>query len=177
MTNHTPEMLILRRRHATRAVKAVAARLGVAAALLAAAAIALAAAFCSEGCATATIRPNAKDYRAPVSVKMTTTGYCNCRKCCDWKYTWYGKPVTLSGRPKKVGLTASGVRAHAGTIAADTSLYPFGTIIEIPGYGYGRVEDRGGGIKKQHIDLWFPRHKDALEWGKREKIVKVWLPK
>lgn len=31
-----------------------------------------------------------------------------------------------------------------GTIAADTKYYPFGTRMEIPDYGQGVVEDRGG---------------------------------
>lgn len=155
-----------------RANMAIAAKFGAVALV-----VAIAAALFSEGCATASIKPDAKNYRPPKVVKMTTTGYCNCRKCCQWRYTWLGKTVTLSGKPKKVGVTASGTRAHPGTIAADTSIYPFGTIIEIPGYGYGRVEDRGGAIKGQHIDLWFSRHRDALEWGKKNTNVRVWLPK
>ncbi len=36
---------------------------------------------------------------------------------------------------------------HDGTIAADTDHYPFGTRMYIPGYGWGKVEDRGGAIK------------------------------
>ena len=74
-------------------------------------------------------------------------------------------------------MTASGTRAHLGTLAADTSYYPFGTIIEIPGYGYGRVEDRGGAIKGQHVDAWFFSHDQAMQWGKKRLPVKVWLPK
>ena len=52
-----------------------------------------------------------------------------------------------------------------------------GTIIEIPGYGFGRVEDRGGAIKGQRLDLWFRRHGDALKWGKKNVKVRVWIPK
>jgi 3D (Asp-Asp-Asp) domain-containing protein len=44
----------------------------------------------------------------------------------------------------------------------------------IEGYGYGRVEDRGGGIKGEHIDLYFPTHRQALQWGRQVKRVKVW---
>ena len=43
-------------------------------------------------------------------------------------------------------MTASGTRARHGTLAADTSVLPFGTVVEVPGYGFGRVEDRGGAI-------------------------------
>ncbi|MBX7245378.1 MAG: 3D domain-containing protein, partial [Candidatus Sumerlaeaceae bacterium] len=37
--------------------------------------------------------------------------------------------------------------SRMGTIAADTSYYPFGTRMYIPGYGWGVVGDRGGAIK------------------------------
>ena len=52
-----------------------------------------------------------------------------------------------------------------------------GTIMEIPGYGYGRVEDRGGAIKgRNRIDLWHSRHGDAIKWGRKDLTVRVWLP-
>lgn len=133
------------------------------------------------GCATAQIRPDSRNYQRPYSTVLTVTGYCNCRKCCSWRYNWYGRPVFASGpaagKPKKIGMTASGTRAHWGTLAADTSRYPFGTILYIPGYGYGRVEDRGGAIKGDHVDAWFHSHDKAMQWGKKRLPVKVWLPK
>lgn len=46
----------------------------------------------------------------------------------------------------------------------------------IEGYGYGRVEDRGGAIKGQHVDLFFRTHQQALEWGRQTLKVKVWFP-
>lgn len=145
---------------------------------LAAAAVALA---FSGGCLSLSMRPNGRDFQQPRTETVLATGYCNCQKCCGWKYTWYGRPVIASGkskgRAKKVGVTASGTRARHGTIAADTSVYPMGTIIEIPGYGFGRVEDRGGAVKGGHIDLWFRRHAEALKWGRKNVKVRVWLPK
>lgn len=99
------------------------------------------------------------------------TGYCNCGKCCGWRRSWFGlgQPVYNYGKrrglPKQVGITAVGKPAHRGTIAADTKVYPFGTRLEIPGYGVGTVEDVGGAIKGNHIDLWFPSHTEARRWG------------
>jgi 3D (Asp-Asp-Asp) domain-containing protein len=114
-------------------------------------------------------------------VTLQTTGYCKCGKCCGWKRNWLLRPVyssgPLKGKPKKVGITASGTKAKRGTIAADTRYYPFGTVMYIEGYGYGKVEDRGGGIKGQHVDLFFRTHQQALEWGRKTVKVKVWLPK
>ena len=159
-----------------RGLRGVSARIFLAAALASLSALAL-----SGGCRTVSIHPNSRDYEPPREMSALSTGYCNCKKCCDWQHTWYGRAVhakgKLKGKPKKVGITASGTRARPGTIAADTSLFPFGTIIHVPGYGYGRVEDRGGAIKDRHIDLWFRRHGDALKWGRRQVKVKVWYPK
>ena len=107
-------------------------------------------------------------------IVLETTGYCKCGECCGWRRTWYGRPVTTSGQPKQVGITASGVRARPGTLAADTSLFPFGTTMHIPGYGYGVVQDRGGDIKGRHIDLYFQSHRVAEEWGRKKVKVRVW---
>ena len=111
--------------------------------------------------------------------ELLVTGYCNCGKCCGWRKKWFffGEPVydygNLRGTPKKVGVTASGAVAAKGTIAADPTVYPFGTRIWIPGYGSGTVQDIGGSIKGAHIDIWFPSHGEALAWGARKLKVKV----
>lgn len=119
----------------------------------------------------------------PIVKVMEVTGYCNCGICCSWEYPWYspfglfGSPVISAGpnkgKPKAVGQTAWGTQATYGTVAADASL-PFGTILFIPGYGYGRVEDRGGAIKGDKLDLWFPSHTIAKQWGRKKVAVKIW---
>ncbi len=64
-----------------------------------------------------------------------------------------------------------------GTIAADTTYYPFGTEMFVPGYGWGIVEDRGSAIKGPlHIDLYFNSHQDALQWGRRKVTVEIYPP-
>jgi 3D (Asp-Asp-Asp) domain-containing protein len=107
------------------------------------------------------------------------TGYCNCRKCCSWEYKWiwFGESVyssgKMKGKPKKVGITASGKKAKHGTVATDPKVFPFGTILDIPGYGTATVEDIGGAIKGRHIDIWFPSHKEAKKWGVKKLKIKV----
>lgn len=132
-----------------------------------------------SGCAGVRIRPPKRVADVEERV-MLTTGYCGCKKCAGWHRNWLLRPVYSSGpnkgKRKKVGITASGAKARKGTIAADPR-YPFGTVMDIPGYGYGRVEDRGGAIRGDHIDLFFKKHKDALRWGKRNKKVKIWIPR
>ncbi|MDA3798275.1 MAG: 3D domain-containing protein [Kiritimatiellae bacterium] len=133
--------------------------------------------FLFSGCST--IKPpkgvNAQTYT------IETTGYCSCGKCCGWKRNWMFRPVYSSGpnkgKRKEVGITASGTKARRGILAADTSIFPFGTIMEIPGFGYGIVEDRGGAIKGYKVDIFFPKHKEALNWGRQSLKVKVWKPK
>ncbi|MEJ2201059.1 MAG: 3D domain-containing protein, partial [Desulfuromonadaceae bacterium] len=60
---------------------------------------------------------------------------------------------------------------HEGTIAADWNYYKPGTRIYIPGYGWGRVEDKGSAIKgADRLDLFMDSHQQALEWGRRSVI-------
>lgn len=132
------------------------------------------------GCAIWMAREDDSDIRGRY-VTIVTTAYCPCGKCCDWVYDAHRRPVHSKGRrkgqPKVVGQTASGVMAHPGTIAADTRYYPMGTLLYVPGYGYGTVEDRGGAIRGRHrLDLYFPTHQEAQLWGRRKLQVVVFPP-
>ncbi len=77
------------------------------------------------------------------------------------------------------GITYSGVRVKRdlySTIAADTSIYPIGSVLFIPGYGYGVVADTGSAIKGNKIDLYYETVQDVYDqWGKKE--VEVYLVK
>lgn len=111
--------------------------------------------------------------------EMTVLAYDAGPESTNWKRNWLGQKVVASGpnkgQRKKVGITASGTKAQPGTIAADTSYYPFGTVMYVPGYGYGRVEDRGGSIKGPDIiDVFFKSRKKALEWGRQKLRVRIW---
>ena len=111
------------------------------------------------------------------TIKIKTTAYCKCQKCCGWKTNWLGHPVYSSGRlkgkKKIIGQTASGKIAKKGTIAADTQHFPFKTKMFIPGYGHGIVQDRGSAIKGYHLDLYFPSHQEAINWGVRYVNVTI----
>ncbi len=114
-------------------------------------------------------------------VTIETTAYCPCGKCCEWRLDAKGNPVHTSGRakgkPKVVGLTSSGRKAVPGTLAADLRHYPVGTVIYIPGYGYGCVDDTGGDIRgKRRLDLFFNTHKEAQKWGRQRLRCVVFPP-
>ena len=91
-------------------------------------------------------------------VEMNVSAYCPCYKCCG-EYA--------------DGITASGIPAEGLMIAAPPE-YAFGTIMDVPGYGRAAVRDRGGAIKGNKIDLLFPDHQSALEWGRQYLTVKVY---
>lgn len=75
------------------------------------------------------------------------------------------------------GVTFSGVHVHRGlysTIAADPAVFPIGTILYIPGYGYGVVADTGSAINGHRLDLYYPTVDDVYDhWGKRKLKVFV----
>lgn len=83
------------------------------------------------------------------------------------------------GHPE-YGITYSGVKVKRdlfSTVAADLSVFPIGTILFIPGYGYGVVADKGGAIKGNKVDLYYETVEDVYnEWGKKEIDVYVIQP-
>lgn len=119
--------------------------------------------------------------RPDAIVVVKTTGYCSCRGCCGWRINWFGLPVFATGlnqgKLKIIGQTASGRMARPGTVAVDPAVFPLGTRFYIPGYGWARAEDTGGGIVGNHLDLFFWWHSSGERWGVQPKRVKVWYPK
>ncbi|HLR62743.1 MAG TPA: 3D domain-containing protein [Lentibacillus sp.] len=75
------------------------------------------------------------------------------------------------------GVTYSGVKVKRdlySTIAADLDVFPIGTIMYIPGYGYGVVADKGSAINGNKIDLYYETVEDVYsEWGKKEVEVYI----
>lgn len=84
------------------------------------------------------------------------TAYCPCAKCCG----------------KTNGITAIGTHATAGRTVAASSKFAFGTKLNINGHTY-TVEDRGGAITGNKIDIFVNSHAEALAWGVRYLPVSV----
>lgn len=94
--------------------------------------------------------------------------------------TGYTAGVESTGKTPdhpQYGVTYSGVtvkRDLYSTIAADLSVYPIGTVMFIPGYGYGVVADKGGAINGNKIDLYYETVEDVYsEWGKKQVEVYI----
>ena len=89
------------------------------------------------------------------------TAYCPCELCCgEWSD----------------GVTASGhvIRPGDKFVAADP-LVPFGTRLDVPGYGEVPVLDWGGAIRGRKLDAFFPTHAEALEWGRQTLEIHCWV--
>lgn len=95
---------------------------------------------------------------------FTATAYCSCKKCCDKDPSskWYG-------------ITASGRKARWGTVAVDRRVIGLGSRLRIEGFPKTifRADDVGGAIKGKHIDVWFPSHRKALEFGRQKLVVEL----
>lgn len=86
-----------------------------------------------------------------------TTAYCPCYSCSEG---W--------GRSTSTGATA----AANHTIAVDPRVLPYGSQVMINGIVY-TAEDRGGGVKGNHIDIFFDTHGETRQYGVRN--VEVFL--
>ena len=84
------------------------------------------------------------------------TAYCSCSKCCG----------------KTTGRTASGTVATAGRTVAAPAKFAFGTKLNIGGHIY-TVEDRGGAIQGNRIDIYVSSHSAASQWGVKYLSVSV----
>lgn len=86
-----------------------------------------------------------------------STAYCPCYSCSEG---W--------GRNTSTGAMASA--SH--TIAVDPRVVPYGSKLMINGIIY-TAEDRGGGVRGKHIDIFFNSHGETRQYGARN--VEVFL--
>ncbi len=88
---------------------------------------------------------------------MRVSAYCPCKICCG---RWAD------------GYTASGKPAVGLIVAAPPNI-PFGTVLSIPGYSLRAVvQDRGGAITGNRLDVLFATHEAAKQWGVQYLMVK-----
>lgn len=108
---------------------------------------------------------NGRPVRPARTLWMTVTAYSpDERSCGKW-----ADGVTASG--KSVWTNAMKL------VAADADLFPFGSLVSVPGYDNGRVVpvlDRGGAIKGARLDVLYPTHRIAKQWGVQRLPVTVW---
>ncbi|MGE5404844.1 MAG: 3D domain-containing protein, partial [Candidatus Saccharibacteria bacterium] len=91
-------------------------------------------------------------------VNMVATAYDDSDEC---NYPFGGYPSFI-GLPLRVGI-----------VAVDPSFIPLGTKLYVQGYGEAIAADTGGAIKGNRIDLFYPTHKSASDFGIQN--VKVYI--
>ncbi len=102
-----------------------------------------------------------QDIKIPLVVNAS--GYCPCEICCGKK------------SDANYGRTSSGVMAMEGvTIASDNSFLPVGSRLSIYGKDTYIVQDKGGAIKDNKIDIYYLDHNSAFEFGRQELVV-YWI--
>lgn len=69
--------------------------------------------------------------------------------------------------------TCSGAFPFPGTVAADHSILPIGSIIYVENYGYAVVLDSGSLITGKRIDVFFETENACILWGKRTVKIKI----
>lgn len=108
---------------------------------------------------------NGRPVRPARTVMFKVTGYSPDARSCGAFAD--GQTATLHS------VTTNGGRL----VAADTKVLPFGSMLSIPGYASDMVVpvlDRGGAIKGQRLDLLFPTHEAAIQWGVKMLPVTIW---
>ena len=83
---------------------------------------------------------------------------------------------------KGYGITSSGARATAWCTLAAGKGYPIGTIMYIPYFankpngGWFVVQDRGGAISNNKLDIYMDTYNDCINFGRRNLECYVYLP-
>lgn len=119
------------------------------------------------------------DYVEPTTVVTTTepqwesfeaSAYCKCKICCG-KYA-NDRPTDEYGEEIVYG--AANIPLEEGvSIAADWRVLPKGTVIEIENYGVYTVEDKGGDIVGNKIDIYFDSHVIAEAFGRKWVNIRI----
>jgi len=71
-------------------------------------------------------------------------------------------------------MTRSGTLARWGVVAVDPQVIPLGTRLAIEGIeGVFVAEDTGGGVKGNHVDVFFPDYAAAIRFGVQYRTVTI----
>lgn len=103
--------------------------------------------------------------KTPIVKSFNTSAYCSCSKCCG----------------KSTGITSSGAKASSWYTVAAGKGYPIGTIIYIPALknkpngGWFVVQDRGGAISNNKLDVFVGSHSQALQFGRKTLEAYVYM--
>lgn len=98
------------------------------------------------------------ELKALDDIQLTYAGSFSCTAYCAEEYTH----ICGEGH----GITSSGAKVQPGvTVAADTSILPYGTVVYIEGIGLRVVQDTGSAVVGNKLDIAVKTHSEALSWA------------
>lgn len=100
-----------------------------------------------------------EEYEIIYMGEFKITYYCDARH----EHICGGNGITASGEQTVVGITA----------AADWAILPQGSKVYIESVGFREIQDVGGGVNDNHIDVLVETHQDAIDLGTHNEGV--WL--
>jgi 3D (Asp-Asp-Asp) domain-containing protein len=69
-------------------------------------------------------------------------------------------------------ITKSGTSVRWGVVAVDPGVVPLGTPMSIEGFdGVFFAEDTGGGVRGNHVDIYFPDYASAVRFGVQYRTI------
>ncbi|WP_308562275.1 3D domain-containing protein [uncultured Faecalibacterium sp.] len=89
------------------------------------------------------------ELNAQTDLTLTYAGAFSCTAYCSEEY------AHICGAKVQPGVT----------VAADTSVLPYGTVVYIEGVGLRVVQDTGGAVKGNKLDVAVNTHAEALSWS------------
>lgn len=98
------------------------------------------------------------DSMADGKIYLEEAGTFMCTAYCTEQYQHIcgeGHGITASGQPIQADVT----------VAADQSIFPYGTVLYIESVGIRIVQDKGAGVQGAHIDVAVDTHENALSWS------------
>ena len=105
----------------------------------------------------------------PIIKTLNTSAYT--ASTCDKKPT-----------DKGYGITASGAKVKSWYTVAAGKAYPMGTIIYIPALknkpngGWFIVQDRGGAIKNNKLDIYMSTYNECIQFGRKNLECYIYVP-
>ena len=98
------------------------------------------------------------ELNAQTDLTLTYAGSFSCTAYCAEEY------AHICGEGH--GITSSGAKVQPGvTVAADTSILPYGTVVYIEGVGLRVVQDTGSAVVGNKLDVAVNTHAEALSWS------------
>lgn len=135
--------------------------------------------------------------QAQASIEPDLVGQESSEELIDPSYRWFDGKLVRPGRviymtvtgyspdARSCGIYADGKTATMNSVwtngmklvAADPKVLPYWSMISVPGYASNQIVpvlDCGGAIKGNRLDLLYPTHRIARQWGVRQVPVTVW---